>query len=83
MDAVERSKRAVRTRNAYLRLFNDVDGDLVLAELERFCGAHVTSFAPGDPHRTAYNEGKRSVVLHIRSMMEPVRAGSGQEDDNG
>jgi hypothetical protein len=76
------NKRVMETRAAFLRLFNSADGDLVMQELERFGGADRCSFAAGDPHRTAFNEGRRSVVLHIRSMMEPVRAG-GQEDDNG
>jgi hypothetical protein len=38
---------------------------LVLDDLARLCFAATTTFVPGDPVMTAFNEGKRSVFLHI------------------
>lgn len=38
---------------------------LVLEDLARLCFAASTTFTPGDPVMTAFNEGKRSVFLHI------------------
>ena len=42
---------------------------LVLADLARLCNAAEVSFRPGDPHMTAFNEGKRAVWLHIAAML--------------
>ncbi len=66
-------------RAAYLRLFRSPDGEAVLADLDRRGFARASTFAPGDPYRTAYNEGFRGMVLHIRSMMEPRKQ---QEDQH-
>jgi hypothetical protein len=71
-------------RNAYRRVFTTPDGEVTLASLARFCGAGSVSFVPGDPQHTAYNEGKRSVLLHIESMINPIRSrGRSEEDGNG
>lgn len=37
----------------------------VLEDLSRLCFAATTTFVPGDPVATAFNEGKRTVLLHI------------------
>lgn len=37
----------------------------VLADLSRLCHAGTTTFVRGDPVATAFNEGKRTVLLHI------------------
>lgn len=38
---------------------------LVLDDLARLCCAATTTFVSGDPVATAFNEGKRTVLLHI------------------
>lgn len=43
---------------------------LVLADLMHLCQAKDTSMVPGDPHQTAFNEGKRAVWLHIQDMLD-------------
>ncbi|MGB8275367.1 MAG: hypothetical protein WCF16_08895 [Alphaproteobacteria bacterium] len=65
---------------SYRRLLgsDSPDGRLVMADLARYCRVHATSFAAGDPHQTAFNEGARDAFLHIAEM-----AGlSPQEIDN-
>lgn len=42
------------------------DGEIVLADLRRFCRAVDTSFVPGDPYATAFNEGRREVWTRIQ-----------------
>ena len=48
---------------------DDAAGRLVLADLARLCCATQSSVVPGDPHGTAFNEGKRAVWLHIQDML--------------
>lgn len=40
----------------------------VLQDLYQECGMMQRSFVPGDPHHTSYNEGLRSVMIHILEM---------------
>ncbi len=40
-------------------------GRLVLADLACYCRMGKSSFVPGDPHQTAFNEGARDVFLHV------------------
>ena len=40
----------------------------VLADLSLYCGFERNSFVAGDPHLTSFNEGMRSVYLHILEM---------------
>lgn len=56
---------------AYRRLFDCADGRTVLADLEHSGGGGRLSFCE-DPLRTAFNEGRRSMVLHLRHMLAPV-----------
>lgn len=67
-------RRADAVRLAYRRAFTGDAGRLVLADLGACCGEDVTSFVPGDPHQTAFREGKRAALLHIRSMLD-LKAG--------
>lgn len=66
--------RAEQVRLAYRRMVAGDTGRLVLADLSEICGENRTSFVPGDPQQTAFNEGRRSVLLHIRSVLG-LRAG--------
>lgn len=61
----------------YARAFEGEAGRAVLADLEARACLRETSFHP-DPQRMAFNEGRRSLVLHIRRMLEqdaPQRGG--------
>jgi hypothetical protein len=54
----------------YRALFGGKDprGNRILADLRQYCHDAVTSFVPGDPHQTSFNEGSRDVLSHIREM---------------
>lgn len=53
----------------YVRCFEDEAGQVVLNDLEARAFVRGTSFTP-EPQRAAFNEGRRSLVLHIRRMLE-------------
>ena len=63
----------------YLLAFEGAAGQAVLADLEARAYVRETSFSP-DPQRAAFNEGRRSLALHIRRMLDQEAAlrGSGQ-----
>jgi hypothetical protein len=52
----------------YARVFNTSDGEAVLRDIEARTCARETSFSP-DALRMAFNEGRRSVALHLRAML--------------
>lgn len=52
----------------YKRVFNTDDGQLVLEDLKQRGFEYVPSFA-GDPYHSAFNEGKRAVVIHIQTQL--------------
>lgn len=54
-----------RMPRLYRDVFSTDQGLLVLRDLARFCGVLETSVMAGDPHMTAFNEGKRAAFLHI------------------
>ena len=61
--------RAEKIAAAYRDLFHEgrAASRLVLADLGALAHEVETSFDP-DPYRTAFNEGQRSVLLHIRYL---------------
>jgi hypothetical protein len=64
---VSPTERAELTLDAYRsRLdWRDPQARLIWADLASVCGAGVTSHMPGDPHATAFHEGKRAVFLYL------------------
>lgn len=64
-------KKAVPVARAYAMALNpdSIDGGLILADLAHYCRAGQTSFVPGDPHQTAFNEGARDAFLHVAEMV--------------
>lgn len=48
--------------------FSTPEGKRVLADLIKFSGYRESSFVPGDPHSSAFNEGMRRVILRILSL---------------
>lgn len=67
----EQSKK--RLSSFYKNLFENIDtnkaGREVLLDLFSFCGMDRSSFCPGDPHLTSFNEGMRRVFLRIMGMI--------------
>lgn len=54
---------------AYKNTFTSEDGVKVLKDLERRCFMTYTTFN-SDPYVSAFQEGTRSVVLHIKQAMD-------------
>lgn len=65
---VWRGKAAVEVAGAYVQTFESHNGRLILADLAVYCRVNQSSFEPGDPHATAFNEGARDCFLHIQQM---------------
>lgn len=53
---------------AYSELLQGDRGKLIVADLARYCNVAKSSFVPGDPHQTAFNEGARDAFLHVLEM---------------
>lgn len=70
--AVQSAKDADKVRAAYRVFETSVEGQAVLQDL---CDSYydVSSFVPGDPHATAFNEGRRAVVLAIFEVLEELK----------
>jgi hypothetical protein len=75
-------------RDAYTQAFAGAAGKLVLADLMAF--GHVGSpvHVPGDPLTTAFNDGKRRMVLRIQKFLhmddaELMRRALQEEDTDG
>lgn len=57
-------------RRVYGLVFEGEAGRKVLEDIEARAWVRESSFSP-DPQRMAFNEGRRSLALHIRRMLEP------------
>ena len=69
---VDRARNSIVLCEAYERLFNTEDGKLVLADLERRACINDTTYDPtAKLEHTIFNEGRRSIVLHVRYVMRP------------
>ncbi len=68
--------KAVDMHQAYCRVFDGVDGRKVLEDLKAR-GFFLASCLAPDPCRTAFNEGRRSLVLHVLAMLDRDRFGDG------
>lgn len=58
-----------KTRWAFKRLFATDDGAVVLRALAEYARADEAEFC-SDPRKDAYLQGRRSVVLQIRKILE-------------
>ena len=63
-------KKAIKTQAYYKQTFATPEGKEVLKDLLNSCGVLTTSFVPGDPYHTAYNEGRREIANRILAMVE-------------
>lgn len=57
----------IELHRAYKRIFDTEDGKMVLDDLRQRSCFDRTTFST-DPGRTHYNEGRRSMILHVRFM---------------
>ena len=56
-------------KTKYDSVFSGLDGKFVLGSLMDVAGFFKSSFSPGDPHQTSYNEGKRAIALHLIQIL--------------
>ena len=50
--------------------FTSESGKRVLDNLSKECYENDLTYVRGDPNGSAFNEGKRYVILHIRRILE-------------
>jgi hypothetical protein len=55
---------------AYRKVFESPEGKVVLADIYKYTNIHESSFDPGNPYITSFNEGLRRVGLRIFSYLE-------------
>lgn len=59
---------SLKLHDAYIAAFSGEAGELILSDLEHRGFVNSLSFSP-EPGRTEFNEGRRSIVLHVRHMI--------------
>lgn len=57
------------TMQAFLNFADSRAGQIVLDYMREACFMDSTTFCPGDPQGTAFNEGRRSVFLDIQRIV--------------
>lgn len=67
LDPVQEQKLALL--HDYKAVFGTPQGKRVLQDLMAKGGLLQSNYVPGDSHGTAYNEGARSLVLHIFEIL--------------
>jgi len=69
----ETLKRGQQLRADYRATFSSAAGERVLEDLSRRCFVKTTTFQDFDINAMVNREGKRSVFLHIQTMMEKLK----------
>ncbi|MDA7891217.1 hypothetical protein N9B14_01500 [Akkermansiaceae bacterium] len=64
------NKEIEKIKDLYRQTFSTDSAAKVLADLEARCNWRATSYVAGDANATAFEEGKRAVILHIHNMMK-------------
>ena len=64
------NKEIEKIKDLYRQTFSADSAAKVLADLEARCNWRATSYVAGDANATAFEEGKRAVILHIHNMMK-------------
>jgi hypothetical protein len=62
-------KQLEQLKDMYNQTFDSDAGKKVLRDLEARCNWRASSYVAGDANATAFEEGKRAVILHIHNMM--------------
>lgn len=62
-------KEVEKLRDMYRQTFDTDNGAKVLKDLEARANWRASSYVAGDANATAFEEGKRAVLLHIHNMM--------------
>jgi hypothetical protein len=64
---------------AYHTVFDNPHGDVVLEDLAFRCFENNTTIVHDNPHTSAFNEGRRSILLTIRRMLATKKPTKGIE----
>ena len=64
------SDQIAQLKVMYKDTFGGNAGKKVLEDLELRCNWRASSYVAGDANATAFEEGKRAVILHIYNMMK-------------
>lgn len=63
------SEQVTELKTMYTDVFSTNAGKKVLKDLEARCNWRALSYVAGDANATAFEEGKRAVILHIHNMI--------------
>lgn len=63
-------KEIEKLKDMYRQTFDSDAGKKVLTDLEARCNWRTSSYVAGDANATAFEEGKRAVILHIYNMTQ-------------
>lgn len=66
---MDREAEAKQLVMDFLNTFGSEGGKRVLERLSKLCNENEPTYVDGNTHGTAYKEGQRSVILHIRKML--------------
>lgn len=66
MDREDEQKQLIMD---FLNAFASESGKRVLKRLSKLCKENEPTYVDGNTHGSAYKEGQRSVILHIRKML--------------
>jgi len=67
---LNRDDRINQKKTDYQTVFLSEHGKRVLDDLEKFCFYNSVTTVPNDPFTSAFNDGRRSVVLHIKKLIK-------------
>ena len=73
------AKQLEALQTVYRQVFNSVEGQRVISDLQRRYHINATTFERGDPHYSAFLEGQRDVVLTIMHLMGDRKATSTED----
>lgn len=74
IEGEKKTEAAQKVRDAYERIFQGADGELVLGDLIRHCHIDRPCLVFDSHDRTAYNEGKRDVGMRILALSGKFKA---------
>lgn len=72
-DQAKEAEAERRLNSLYINTFSTESGAALLTHMDELFGQ--ISHTPGDPYHTAYREGQRSVVLHIKQIINQANEG--------
>lgn len=69
MTPEQAKEEALKCAKDYQEVFGGPHGKRVLADLAKQCFENDLTFVPGESDKSAFNEGRRFVMLYIRGLL--------------